>query len=726
MNTPYKIKPLIAALLLTQVTGAFAQDLEEEDLALVYGDKHTVSIATGTKQSLRRAPSVATVITAEDIAAMGATELNEVLETVPGMHVSNFGSRNMANYQIRGIAGSTINPQVLILQNGISVNTLYRGDKGETWGSQPLENIARIEIIRGPGSALYGADAFSGVINIITKTAADAPGTEFGVRAGSFNSRDGWVQHGGKLGPVDVAAYVHVGSTDGFREIVPVDAQSARDKSFGTQVSLAPGAVNTGYDAVDANVDFGYDKWRLRAGYKLRDNLGTGVGVSSALDPVGQNRGERVNADLSWNDTQFSENWGLGFNASVLQFTEDEYLQLSPPGSSFDGKNLVSSISGKIIANPSLCGRTSTGLISCFPLGMIGNPERSERQLRISGNASYTGFAGHNLRLGLGHEDLNMYEVNTHKNYLLNASGPPTPTAFIDYSAIQPHTLPQRRKVDYLYLQDEWNLAQDWTLTWGVRHDRYSDFGGTTNPRLALVWDAALDLTAKLLYGQAFRAPTFSEQYGVNPVSNGNPKLKPESIHTLEAAFSWQARQDTQVNLSVFRYEAEDLIRTKTNIDPLTGATVAGATFQNTGKQHGSGVEIEAIWDANRSLRLTGNYSYQDSIDDASGKDAGFVPHHHLYLRGDWRFTGGWLASTQVNRVADRRRAVGDTRPQVPDYTTVDLTVRTVQKQNQWGFAASLRNLFNADVTEPSANANIPNDYPMAPRSFWLQATYKL
>ena len=698
MNLP--ISPIaVAALTAIWTAGALAApELEEEDLALVYGDKSTVSIATGSPQALRRAPAVASVITAEDIAAMGAKDLDEVMETVPGVHVSHTANHYSPTYAIRGIYGGINNPQVLFLQNGIPMNTMYAGDKGIYWGGLPLENVARIEIIRGPGSALYGADAYSGVINIITKTAADTKGTEVGVRAGYFNSRDGWVQHGGQLGPVEVAAYVRVGSTDGQKEIITQDAGRLRG------ATLAPGPVNTGYDAIDASADFAYDRWRLRAGYKLRDNFGTGAGVSSALDPVGKQRGERITSDLSWNDPDLSRNWGAGFTGSYMHYAEtlDQYFQLFPPGTRFP-----------------------TGV---FPNGMIGHPERYERHLTFSGYATYSGFSGHSLRFGVGHEDLNMYETATHKNYLLTAGAPSPDLAFnggsvVDYYDRQSHILPNRRKIDYLYAQDEWNFAKDWTLTAGVRHDRYSDFGGTTNPRLALVWDATLDLTAKLLYGRAFRAPSSDEQYSTNPVTNGNPSLKPETIQTLEAAFSWQARRDTQLNLSLFRYEAQDLIRAVVNPAPAVGAT-----SQNVGKLHGSGMEMEAVWDAGRSVRLTGSYSYQQSIDDASGKDAGYAPHHHFYVRSDWRFTSGWFTSAQINRVAERKRAAGDTRPQVPDYTTLDLTLRTSQNKNAWGFAASLRNLFDADVREPSLapGTAIPNDLPMAPRSLWLQATYKL
>lgn len=679
------------SLLLLHAPGALAQLSEEEELALIYGDKATVSIATGNSQPLRHAPSVASVITAEDIAAMGAKDLDEALESVAGIHVSHVALFNFSTYAIRGIVGVQTNPQVLMLQNGIPTNSIYRGDKGEAWAGLSLENVARIEIIRGPGSALYGADAYSGVINIITKTAADTPGTVFGVRGGSFNTRDAWVQHGGKWEALDVAAYLHVGSTDGNKEIVSADAATRLDKLFGTRASRAPGSVHAGYDAVDASLDFGYDKWRLRAGYKLRDNVGTGAGVASALDPVGKEKSERITSDISWNDTQFSSNWGMGFTGSYLSYSEEATnFNLLPPGTTLP-----------------------TGT---FPDGMIGSPARWERQMRVSGYATYSGFADHSMRFGLGHEDLNLYKVRTLKNFLLNAGGTPVPTGpVIDYSSIQPHLLPHRRFNNYFYAQDEWSFARDWTLTAGLRHDNYSDFGATTNPRIALVWDTSLDLTTKLLYGQAFRAPAVTEQYGVNPVANGNPNLKPESIKTLEAAFSWQARKNTQINLSLFRYDIKNVIR------------VAGLSFQNTGKQHGSGIELEAVWDASRTLRLTGNYSHQQSIDEATNTDAGYAPHNHVYAKADWRFAGNWLLSPQINWVADRKRAAGDTRPQIPDYTTVDLTVRTTHDKSSWGFAVSVYNLFNATVLDPTFNdGKIPNDLPVAPRSLWLQVTHKL
>lgn len=691
-------KILCSLLALAWGATALAQPTEDDELALVYGDKATVSIATGSKQLLRRAPAVATVITAEDIAATGATDLDQVLETVPGLHVNHNPSLNTSQYVIRGVY-SLYTPQVLMLQNGIPMTTLLVGGKGTLWGGLPLENVARIEVIRGPGSALYGADAYSGAINVITKTAADINGTEVGGRVGSFHSRDAWALHGGALGAVDVAAYLRSATTDGFKRAVNADAQTRNDTLFGTHASLAPGQTNTSADSVDAGLDLAYGQLRWRNGYKLRDNLGSYIGLGSALDPVGRGMSERITSDLAWTDNQLTQNLGLTLGASFMQYKQRFPVpaDIYPAGA-----------------------KLPTGV---FTDGMIGGPETSERQVRLSAAVTYGGFADHNIRLGVGRDDLDLYDIKSINNFIYSATGVPIPNGPVIISPL-PFITPHRRTVNYLYVQHEWSFARDWALTWGVRHDNYSDAGATNNPRVALVWDAALNVTAKLLYGRAFRAPNFGEEYSTNnPIASGNANLKPETNRTVEAALSWQAAPALQLGVNFFHYAMQDVIRTVANPAP-----VPGTTYQNTGGQHGDGMELEAMWDAGRNLRLSSHYSAQQSIDEATGKDAGYAPHHHLYARADWRFSGAWQASTQVNWVADRKRAVGDNRPAIPDYTTVDLTLRTMRGKSQWNFAASLRNLFNADVRDPSLapGLTLPNDLPQAPRTFYLQTSYAL
>jgi iron complex outermembrane receptor protein len=665
--------------------------LEEEDLALAYGDKNFVSIATGTKQLLRKAPSTASVITAEDIAAMGARTLSEVLEAVPGMHVSR--SRLITSYPpsygMRGILSDSA-PHVLTMINGIPRTSVYLGNPDEFPVELPIENIARIEVIRGPGSAVYGADAFAGTVNIITKTAGEISGSSFGVRAGSFDTWDSWLQHGSKQGALEIATFLKIGSTNGQQRTVRTDAQSGIDAlGFAPAASLAPGSVNLGHDDIDGQIDLEYEKFRLRAAYVLRDNVETGAGAAAALDPIGRIRSERFSSDLSWSDAAFARDLGLTLQAAFMHLSNETTtpLMIFPKGAFF----------------------------GTFPNGMIGAPDKSERQARLSASTVYSGFADHRLRFGLGHDELEIYKTSETKNFALT-TGLPAPLPMYSASGSNLFLSPQKRKVNYIYVQDEWSFARDWTLTGGVRHDHYSDFGGTTNPRVALVWEARQDLTAKLMYGSAFRAPSFVEQYATgNPVALGNSSLTPEKISTFEGVLTWQARHNLLASLSIFQHKISDII------------ALTGSTYQNTGKQDGNGGELELTWDPLPSLRLSGNYAYQKNTDQTTKRDSGYAPHHHLYTRVDWRFMPGLLASSQLNWVADRKRAAGDTRPDVSDYTSVDLTLRTDQPKQGWDFALSLRNAFNADIREPTKlGSGITFDLPMPGRTYWIQARYSL
>lgn len=693
----------LASLLLTSHAGAQASR-DEEELAASFGDRVVmqspeVSIATGRSQSLRRAPAVASVVTAEDISRIGATDLDEVMETVPGVHVS----RNIQGYNplylIRGIHGQ-FNPQTLVLLDGMPLTMQFIGNRGNGWAGMPLENIARVEVIRGPGSAMFGADAYAGVINLVTKGASDIPGTEVGARVGSFDSRSAWALHSGQWGPWEVAAYVQHAQTEGDQPIIRADAQTQIDKLYGSQASLAPGPAQLGNRMLDGQLSLKWGHAQVRIGHLGRDQIGLGGGAASALDPSSKGRNHRSYISLALGDVPLSADWRLQAHLSGLRFTAQYDPLLLYPAGAWGG---------------------------AFPNGMRGSPNTWERQWRGTVMAHYSGWSDHLLSIGVGHEDLHLYRTREYKNFALSLGAAPTPLgdgSVVEVPLEDAFIKPHRRKVDHLILQDEWNFLRDWTLTTGVRHDRYSDVGSTTNPRVALVWDTSLDVTTKLLHGRAFRAPAFMELYSINnPVLRGNPELKPETIQTTELAFSWQARSDTLLQLSLFRHGMRDII----------SPTGSPQVFQNTGKQTGRGFELEARHDLSHAVSLSGNYAHQRSTDETSGQDAGYAPRHHLYGRADWRWDSGWQWSSQVNHVAGRSRPPGDTRKPVRDQTSMDLTLRSPRSASGWEFRTSVRNLFDAKLQEPSLYSPgdaipvlVPGDLPLAGRSLFVQLSLQM
>ena len=129
-----------------------------------FGFNEEVTIATRHKTPVGKAPGVVTVITAEEIKNLGYRTFVEILRTVPGFEILKTGALGDTIPAVRGIAGDN---KVRVMLNGHLVNNPLRGGAFVTFDDFPVEGIKRIEIIRGPGSATYGENAFMGVINII-------------------------------------------------------------------------------------------------------------------------------------------------------------------------------------------------------------------------------------------------------------------------------------------------------------------------------------------------------------------------------------------------------------------------------------------------------------------------------------------------------------------------------------------------------------------------------
>ncbi len=675
---------------------------DEVDLQTAYGGEELVSIATGNQQPLYLAPAVTSVITAAEIKKRGAIDLSEVLESVPGLHVSRTTSPYNPIFQIRGIT-SGFNPQVLVLINGIPITNVFTGNRGQVWTGMPVQNIARIEVIRGPGSALHGADAFAGVINVITKTANDVHGLQSGIRTGSFNSQEGWLLFGRNWGKFNIAFSFQYSETDGHDERIDADAQTFFDSILGSTASLAPGSVNVGQKRLDTRLDVGAGNWQFRLGYQERSDVGTGVGTAEALDPVGGGDSDFFNADLTYKNSDWFEDWELETQFSFFDTSNRSDLVLFPPGAVFpDGE---------------------------FPDGVLGNPDVYERHYRVDLSSLYRGFDDHRIRTGAGFRLEDLYKVEESKNFTSNQfTGLPIPRdQLVNVSDIEAFVKETDRKIVYFFVQDEWNFLPDWTLTAGVRFDHYSDFGITFNPRFALVWQTAYNLTSKLLYGRAFRAPSFQEQFNQNnPVALGNDDLDPETIDSIELAFDYLPQEDLRTKLNLFVYQMDDILR----FVPIPPSAVNLA--DNSGRQTGFGLEFEATWDTTDSVRLYGNYAYQKSRDDRENEDVGFAPTHQLYSRVDWQFLPAWNFDVQTNWILDRKRSPGDPRSKIDDYVTVDLTLRGKVPDDHWELAFSVRNLFNEDAREPSLPATIPSgsfipgDLPLAERSIYLEVRYNL
>ncbi len=644
--------------------------------------------ATGSQVPVFKAPSVASMITKEEIEAMGATTLDEILETVPGLHVYPSGLNIFCPiWSIRGIQ-SKINPQALLLMNGIPLTQNYNG--GRPWVYRmPVSMISRVEIVRGPGSAVHGADAFSGVINVITKDNFEIDGTRIGGRYGSFETYDVWLQHGGQYKGWDIWGGIEVQDSEGDHDrIIEKDYMDAMGLSA---FSNTPGYLGTEYTVIQTNLGIRKDNVTFQFFGSWRDSA-MGPGGLQAITYGNDVDETDLMFDLTWRDKNFTSDWDLSLRLYYLYMNADAFYQFFPSG---------------------------------FPNKMLGNPILVDNNGGIEVTAFYERFNRHNLRFSTGFKAYDT-ETDQNKNFgagITNQFGPlvnvgNTPFVFME---------DQDRQLVFASIQDEWYITTNLTFTGGVRVDHYSDFGTTINPRAALVWETTYFLTTKLLYGRAFRAPSFGEQYVQNNVVvDGNPNVDPETIDTYELAFDLQPTKDLHGIVSFFYYEAQDLIDAVGSGGPVP-------VFQNTGEQEGHGFEIELEWDIIDTLKVRSNFAYQRSKNKITDELVPDAPEMQFYLNPHWKFAENWSLDGQYYWIGEQHRAVGDPRENINDYDLVNLTLRRKNIIENLDVALAVRNLFDEDARTPSIydpnapeGAYIPDDYPIEGRSFWLEISYKL
>lgn len=661
-----------------------------------------ITVATGGQQTLVDAPAVASVITAYDIVKSGASDIDDVLAAIPGLHVSVDPIGYQPVYIFRGIR-TQLASQVQILINGIPSKALFQGTFHQLWGGMPVKSIARIEVIRGPSSSVYGADAMSGIINIITKNPQELSGTQIGGGVGSYDTADAWILHGSEWGEWGLGFTLEYHQTEGFDGLIEHDSQTNLDLVFGTSASLAPGEVSLSRQNLDMRLELQRDTFKLRIGLQHRSDWGIGPGLASALDPEVRIDSERWNLDVGYHDLPLGDDWQLTSVLSYYSTTheKDNNLRLYPRG-------------------------TNLGF-GVLEDGLIANPEMFERHYRFDNSVFFNGFAWHKLRVGMGYGLSDMHEVRETKNFGINPqTGLPHNPAdgLIDVTDTPYVFLPEENRENYyVSLQDIWKLADDWEFTAGLRYDYYSDFGDTINPRLALVWHSTEKLVTKLLYGEAFRAPSFAQLYLENTQFNfGNPDLEAETLSSLELAFDYSLNDTTHIRVNLFHYEWDDIIRSV----PIPNTTAAQS--HNVGKQIGIGFEAELLWQAHDDVRVRANYAYVDAEDDETGEATANVPANQLFVGINWNFISQWSLNAEFHSIMDRKRVAQDSRDDIDDYHLLHLSLQYGTSNQRWFTAISIRNVLDEDAREPSLWAppvpNLPNDLPLPGRNYRAELSY--
>lgn len=655
----------------------------DKDLLMFFEEQELVT-ATKRPTSLRKAPAIATIITADEIRNRGARNLLDVLKMVPGFGVAitEYGSIML---EVRGIMTKT-SEKILVMIDGHALNKNMNGSAilYNMAGMLPVDNIKQVEVVRGPGSALYGNSAFVATINVITRNAEEIDGLELKVGGGTS---DTW--KAGFVGGTAIGDKFKVsGSFDHYKtngQKLTVEA----DSLTGTPFSKAPGSPDTGGKRTDAFLKAAYGDLSFVGHFNLQ-KVPLYIGLASAL-----NDGDRPEQLNYWGELSYNPQ----IIASLSSTTKLRYDFWEQSGQD------------KIFPN---------GFAGSFPNGMIGEPLAKTRTFGIEQQFDWEPFKGNHLIAGASFELMEQYDVKQRANFDPTVF-PPTPIYLGPVQDVANWNKDVTRRSWAVYLQDEWQVLEAVSMTAGVRYDHYSDFGDTLNPRVGLVWNFLENADLKLLYGQAFRAPNFVELYDANnPIVLGNASLKPEKITTYEAGVGYQHNRFLGVNLNYFYSLIDDQIAWDTTITPVP-------KFANIGKTVTQGIELGLDGAITNELFWKANYAWQDPRDDKTGQRLPYVPSHRASGSINYAPVKYLNLNTDIRWIGPRPRPVGDTRAEAPDYATVDLAVTFKNFFQTLEIQAAIHNLFDRRYKDPDTSGAaklVPGDFPREGISAFVTASY--
>jgi outer membrane cobalamin receptor len=539
-----------AALALAAAAPAGAADTELEM-------ERIVVTATRTAVPILASPDHVTVIDREQIAAAGASTVADVLQQAAGVEIADSGTAgSVKSARIRG-SGSA---QVLVLVDGVRLNDSRQG--GADLSLLPVENIERIEVLRGGTSALYGADALGGVVNIITKSRAEKALT-LTVSNGGYIPRDA----------------VRVSEAPAFLEPL-------------TETPV-------GADLTD---------WV--------DTQRVGLQASGALGPVDllvTGSFTRAANGFVWNDQQYIDAYRRQINSALLG--GNAFLSLEAPSGAgklgFKGQMDYSSVG-------------VPGSLT-WPSTDAAQQRAAFQAQAFYANPQLTRALGMDARLfykltRLAYQDPDPFfpadDVHTLHSIGIEVQ---QQAAFIDFLQLvyggnvladlaESTAIGGKQRLSGgVFLEAPLYLASWMTLTPMVRYDLYSDFPGSLTYKLAAVFALSEAMSLKASAGRSYRAPTLNDLYWPNDmVTEGNPDLKPETGYSGDLGVS-AATERLQANAFAFvRYVQDGIQWAETSPFFYQPMNVGEALFP--------GAEVDVDFQPFRGLHLSGSYTFQYSF----------------------------------------------------------------------------------------------------------------
>lgn len=573
--------------------------------------KIQITGSTLTKENRLTVPAAVTVFTHEELKGMGLDYLDELANLVPGFQsYRTAGSAVESPISSRGRRISVVAAEILVMVDGQRVDGPRSSGMAIVIPKFSLNNIQRVEFIRGPGAAVYGSNAMMGIINIVTRSNIN----QLSISYGSFNRQQLNLNYSHQLGDVQLDIFSQVDTDNGER-------YQLADTFSGDQI-----ATQDPRTLADFGVKLSWKKTQIRIQHHQFS-----VQDFYELDGISNNFNQR-HGRLDAISIEQSLAW-LSVNSSLQLDYKQSNVNLS---AQFTAPGFLETIS------------TPSSSDALFVEADFDNYTES----RLLWHNSLTLSNASVLQFGIETRYINAPRADAKNNFDLGelANGQFPIQYYGDFESTTPVQDQSKRQILGLYGQYQRELFNSTQLTLGARYDDFKHIGSQLSPRIGLVHQLNKKHSLKLLYGEAFRAPSESElNLQNNPVLLGNPDLKPESVKSWD--FIWVGQWlDSAISLGYFENHFTDAI-------VQTPTSIGIPRYENVDQGSNRGFELEVFKQLNKHWLVSANYTNIIDKPDISYREASqlasFITNFQLEkwnanLVATW-FNERELAATDLN-----------------------------------------------------------------------------